>query len=199
MGKLVPGAAIFEVIFFVAIIGILAGLRLPLESSDIFILPFFAIVSLRLGYLIKKGELSLKKDIFNFKDSAKAIVYFAIFSLFAIFVLWLLKDTISMPFWLSENTLFMLVHTFIQQIIFRVYLVNRLKLITRSAWLIALSAGAIFAGAHLIMPDTWSLLPLLFVAGTVWAYLYQKYPNVIFLWLSHLAIDASIHFLYPLN
>jgi len=189
---------IFEVGLFVAVVALFASLRLPLESSDIFILPFFALVLLRLVYLIKKGEVSLKNDIFNFKGSSKAILYFGSFSVLATLVLWLLKDVISMPFWLSENTWFMLVHTLIQQIIFRVYLVNRLKLVLHSPWLIALSAGTIFAGAHLIMPDIGILLPLLFVAGTVWAYLYQKYPNVLYLWLSHLAIDASIHFLYPL-
>jgi len=73
--------ATFEVGIFVVLIAIFASLRLPLESSDVFILPFFVIVLLRLGYLIKKGELLLKNDVFNFTDSAKAIVYFGVLSI----------------------------------------------------------------------------------------------------------------------
>lgn len=189
-----------EIFIFVTIILILAFLNLPLESTDLFILPFVALVVFRLGYLIRQNELSVKNDVLNFRNSKSAIISYATFSAVAILFLWFFKDKISLPVWLSDNDWlwFMFIHTLCQEIIFRTYLVNRLKLIFKNTVLIALISGGIFGLTHFILPDALLVVIFTFVAGTVWSFLYIKYPNLIYVWLSHLIIDLSINFLYPL-
>ena|SRR3989344_7283425 len=187
-----------EIFIFVAVISALSFLKLPLESSDLFILPFFALVLLRLCYLIRRKELLAKKDFFNFRNSKSAIISYFTFSIIAILFLWFFKDKISLPIWLSDNDWlwFMAFHVLFQEIIFRAYLVNRLKFVFKNPFLIAIISGGIFGLAHFILPDALLVVIFTFISGTVWSFLYFKYPNLIYVWLSHLAINLSINFLY---
>lgn len=190
-----------ELIVFVLVVIILASLKLPLESSDVFILPFLILILFRLWYLFKNGELTVAKDILSFYDNRRAVLYYGGFTVVSVLALWFLKQEIALPVWLKGHgnawLWFMPVHILFQEIIFRTYLVNRIKLVFSNPWLIALISAIIFAGAHFILPNAQTVFVLTLISGFIWSYLYQKYPNLIYVWLSHLIIDFSINFIFP--
>ncbi|MDP9249291.1 MAG: CPBP family intramembrane metalloprotease [bacterium] len=187
-----------ELFIFAGTIVILALLRLPMESSDVFILPFLVLVLIRLWYLIQKGELLVQKEVFNFKNAKKAGLLYFFLTVIVILALWFFRNKISLPIWLSDNdwVWFISFHVLFQEIIFRTYLINRLKVVFSSPLAISLLSGAIFGGMHFILPNAVLIATFTFFMGTLWSYLYYKYPNLIYVWLSHLAINLSINFFY---
>jgi len=189
-----------ELSIFVIVVAILIGLRLPLESSDIFILPFLILVLLRLSYLIQKRELSLKSEVLNFNNNGQAILYYGVFTVAAIIFLWFLRNEIMLPAWLKGHgnawLWFMPIHILFQEIIFRTYLINRLKVILNNPWYISIISAIIFAAVHFVLPDAQTVALLTLISGFVWSYLYQKYPNLIYVWFSHYTIDLFINFAF---
>ena len=62
----------------------------------------------------------------------------------------------------------------------------------RQRWQAAILTAAIFGLVHV---DDWRLVGLTCLAGAVWSFMFQRWPNVIALGLSH-GITAA--FTYPL-
>lgn len=185
------------VVFVLVILGLIA-LQPSVENSDLIILPFAALVFLRLLYLMYKGEVLFKRDLYCFKNASRAVPLYVGITAAAVLVLWLLQGYLTFPAWLKDDevVIFLFVHAFVQEVMYRVYLVNRLKLFIENPLYIALASGAVFGLSHLILPDAWVVFSLTFVAGTVWSYLYLKYPNLLYVWGSHAIINFAINSFY---
>jgi membrane protease YdiL (CAAX protease family) len=83
-----------------------------------------------------------------------------------------------------------------QQYLLNGYFVNRLEASfdTKYQYLVAPTAGAMFAAAHVPNP---LLMSVTFVGGTVAAFAYQRYRNLIFLALAHAVIGTMIWLAVP--
>ena len=196
--NLLATRGVLDVLAFVFVILALIVLQPSVENSDLIILPFAGLVFLRLLYLVYKGEISLSSDVFNFKGSVPALSLYAAFTIVAILGLWLLQEYLIFPTWLKDDEIitFLFTHALVQEVMYRVYLVNRLKQFMKNPVYLALASGAIFGTSHLILPDAWLVFTLTFIAGTAWSYLYARFPNLLYVWSSHSVINLAINFLY---
>jgi membrane protease YdiL (CAAX protease family) len=155
-------------------------------------------VALRVGWLIKTKQL-LPNDFLSFSDSKNAIIYYGAFTTLGVAGLWLFQDALPLSEWLiSDNVLWLMpIHILLQELIFRTYLISRLKTIFKNqSHLIVLVAASIFALTHFILPDALPVVLLTLISGLVWSYLYLRFPNLLYVWLSHLALDLALHFIY---
>ena len=80
----------------------------------------------------------------------------------------------------------------VQQLIFQGVLHRRLLVLLRPHWLAALLTAGCFAAVH---AGDAKLVGLTFIAGLAWSFLFQRYPNVWVLGLSHGVLAALA---YPL-
>lgn len=191
-----PVSPRFEVAIFIAALTLLFVSR-SLSNSDIVMLVAGLIIAIRVGYLIKARQL-LFGDIFNFTGYKKALLFYFSFTAFGVVALWLLRDTLMLPDWLVDDNIlwFMPFHILLQELIYRTYLIDRLKHIFSRSSHIVIAAGLIFGLAHFILPDATPVVLLTLVSGLVWSSLYLRYPNLLFVWLSHLTLDVSLHFIF---
>lgn len=78
-----------------------------------------------------------------------------------------------------------------EELIFRGYLLPRIKLLTGNAWLSILISSAIFGLAHYTYEDfTRMLFP--FIIGLVFSVFYYRYRSLITLIICHLIIDLAL-------
>jgi len=80
----------------------------------------------------------------------------------------------------------------VQQLIFQGVLHRRLLVLLKPRWLAALLTAGCFAAVH---AGDAKLVGLTFIAGLAWSFLFQRYPNVWVLGLSHGVLAALA---YPL-
>lgn len=168
-----------------------------LQSSDEIVFFVAVIILVHLYYLLRKGRISLGKEVFNFERNTAAICSYGAFTILALITLWLSRDFIKVPFWLLHDPIWLIaLHTLLQEMIFRTYLINRIKTLLHQPWLIALTIALIFSTFHFILPDATIVVYLTFIAGFVWSYLYLKYPNLLYVWISHFLINVGIYLIY---
>lgn len=124
----------------------------------------------------------------------KDIIPYTVFTVAAIlFLVWLSKIVPHEPFmgwWSNIKFLLLFIPVSVaQEIIFRGVLMNMLLRVFKShIFIIALNA-AIFAFMHVIYLNSIFVLPMTFIAGVGFAWMYIRYKNLVLISISHTILN----------
>lgn len=77
----------------------------------------------------------------------------------------------------------------LQELLFRGVLMNMLRRVFTNKWFIIILNASLFALMHIIYLKVYFTLPLTFVAGIGFAWIYYKYPNLILISISHTILN----------
>lgn len=77
----------------------------------------------------------------------------------------------------------------LQELIFRGVLMNMLERVFTNMWFIIILNAAVFSLMHIIYLKAWFTLPLTFVAGIGFAWMYYKYKNLVLISISHTILN----------
>lgn len=187
--------ALVEIILFLVLPLLLAS-SLNLETSNTVIFPFAFLLGCRIVYLFVKKRMTLDKDLFGREDFYLGSVYYVLFTAVAVVGLVYLRPYISLPEWLKngEAVWFLALHALLQEFIFRVYALNRLKLIFQSRVVVVIVGALIFSLSHFVLPDALNVVLLTFVSGVFWSILHLRYPNFFLLVMSHFVVNLVINY-----
>lgn len=156
------------------------------------IIMLFGIALLMLGII--------KHNSWTFKDlgiTKKFMKDFAPYLLFtvggALFLIWLSAIVPHSPFlnwWKSAKFLLLFIPlSVVQEIVFRGVLMKLLRhAFTNPILIIGLNAS-VFALIHVIYVNMTFVLPMTFIAGVGFAWIYYKYPNLILISISHTILN----------
>jgi len=77
----------------------------------------------------------------------------------------------------------------IQELIFRGVLMNMLKRVFTNPWFIIILNASVFSLMHIIYLKAYFTLPLTFIAGVGFAWMYYKYKNLVLISVSHTILN----------
>lgn len=174
--------------FLLLVLPMLLVRLLPLEESNFIIIPFGLLIAARTLWLMKDREITVV-------ILGKGWGWYALSALFGCAFFWFFEEQLYMPEWLTdwEPLSFTLLHTLMQEVVFRVYLLNRLKKFGLGFWSAAFANGLAFGLVHGVLPDSLWIMLLTFGAGFVWSVIYQKNPNLLGVWVSHAAVNKFLN------
>lgn len=155
-------------------------------------LVFFSLII----YGIAKFEKWTNEDFGIQKDWKKYFKYYFIFTIIGVLILFLIKSLNIHPPFLNwwKNIKFLLLFiplSVIQELIFRGVLMHMLKRAFASPIFIIILNAILFALIHIIYLNAYVTLPLTFVAGIGFAWIYHKYPNLILISISHTILNFT--------
>jgi membrane protease YdiL (CAAX protease family) len=130
------------------------------------------------------------------KDFMKDIVPYSLFTAGGIFFLvWLgqiVSHTPLLEWW--ENAKFLLLFipiSILQEIIFRGILMNMLRRAFKSPIFIILLNASVFALMHVIYLNSTFVLPMTFIAGIGFAWIYYQYENLPLISIAHTILNFT--------
>ncbi|MBP7006641.1 MAG: CPBP family intramembrane metalloprotease [Candidatus Pacebacteria bacterium] len=129
----------------------------------------------------------------NFKEYLIPYVVFTIVSVALIFLIdsKIGFESIRHKPVLIEKLLFFLPISFFQEFAFRAFLIHRLRLISKSNFVIISVNVVLFTLIHVIYPSLNVILPVTFIGGILFAWLYIKYPNFLLISLAHSVVNVT--------
>ena len=133
-------------------------------------------------------ELGIRLD--NVKKSALSYIVLTVFAIVATIVLARLLGNNTQP--ITGNIHFQygfIILSFLQEFLFRSFLIPKLKLLTASPTLVIISNAALFGILHLIFPNTLVIFLLTALLGVGFAYVYYYRPNLILATIAHSIIN----------
>jgi uncharacterized protein len=111
----------------------------------------------------------------------------------ALFLIWLAQIVPHEPFILWwKNLRFLLLFipiSVLQEIVFRGILMNMLERVFKSPIFIITLNAAVFAFMHVIYLNSMFVLPMTFIAGVGFAWMYYKYKNLVLISASHTILN----------
>jgi membrane protease YdiL (CAAX protease family) len=127
----------------------------------------------------------------NFK---KALPFYLFFTIVGVAFLFLIDHQVNMPdidsrMFFLKTWLFFIPISFFQEFAFRSFLMPRLKKIYNNNLLIIIINSILFCIIHVIYPNLGIGLPLTFVSGIFFAWLYFKYPNLVLVSMAHSVLN----------
>lgn len=186
---------VFTQIFFIFILPVF------LIYFKVFTSFYFRFIFLLLGALFIYGiiryekwsyeDMGLRMD--NFK---KSFLPYLVFTLLGVLVIFLtayffgIKNEPDRVFYI-RTFLFFIPISFVQEFAFRSFLIPQLKKIHKNNYLVIFLNSLLFALIHIIYPDINIGVPLSFVGGIFFAYLYLKYPNLLLISISHSILNLT--------
>jgi len=128
------------------------------------------------------------------KGYMKDIIPYSIFTIGGVlFLIWLAQVVPHKPFlnWWS-NIKFLLLFiplSVVQEIVFRGILMNMLRRVFANPIFIILLNSAVFALMHVIYLNATFVLPMTFIAGIGFAWMYYQYKNLVLISISHTILN----------
>lgn len=147
-------------------------------------------------YGIVKHDHWTYSDLGINKDFMKDIIPYALFTVGGVFFLvWLAQVVPHSPFlkW-DDNTKFLLLFipiSILQEIIFRGILMNMLRRVFKSPIFIIILNAAVFAFLHVIYLNSIFVLPMTFIAGVGFAWIYYQYENLPLISVAHTILNFT--------
>jgi membrane protease YdiL (CAAX protease family) len=141
------------------------------------------------GIIIKEQwtheEMGIRHDNFW-----KSLPYYVLFTLISVLFLFLLDRKVNVGGLITQRYFFQtlilfLPISFFQEFAFRSFLIPRLKLIFSHNFTIILVNTILFTIIHVIYPSLIVSLPLSFLGGLFFTWLYLKHPNLLLISLAH--------------
>jgi membrane protease YdiL (CAAX protease family) len=160
--------------------------------KDLRVLMLFAVAILLFG-IVKHAKWSYF-DIGVHENFMKDIIPYSLVTVGGVlFLIWLAQIVPHEPFlnwWKNLRFLLLFIPiSVLQEIVFRGILMNMLERAFRSPiFIIALNAG-VFAFMHVIYLNSMFVLPMTFIAGIAFAWMYYKYKNLILISVSHTILN----------
>lgn len=152
-------------------------------------------VALLLYGIIKHAKWSYS-DLGIKRDFMKDIIPYFLFTIAGVFFLiWLAQIVPHKPFldwW--ENAKFLILFipiSILQEIIFRGLLMNMLLRAFRSPMFVIVLNACVFSLMHVIYLDSTFVLPMTFIAGIGFAWMYYKYQNLQLISVSHTILNFT--------
>lgn len=136
-------------------------------------------------------DMGVRHD--NFK---KALPFYLFFTVLGIVLLFLIHYKIDMQnigtkmFYL-KTFIFFLPSSFFQEFAFRSFLMPRLREVYKNVYCVILLNAVLFTLVHIIYPKLGIGLPLAFISGIFFAWLYFKHPNLILISISHALLNLT--------
>lgn len=157
----------------------------------------FAVALLMYG-IIKRSHWSYD-DLGFRKNYLKDIIPYAIFTLVGVLALLYLSEAFPRiesrqmyEWWEDVRFLILFIPiSVLQELIFRGVLMHLLRKAFKSPIFIILVNASLFALIHIIYLDAAIILPLTFIGGIGFAWIYYKYPNLIMVSISHTILNFT--------
>ena len=133
-------------------------------------------------------DLGIRMD--NIKKSASLYLMFTVFATVAIIVLArLLNHNTQNIFGNIHFQYGFIILSFLQEFLFRSFLIPKLKVLTASPTLVIIANGLLFGFIHIIFPNPLSLFFLSSLLGVGFAAVYFYRPNLILATVAHAIIN----------
>ena len=129
----------------------------------------------------------------NFK---KSLPFYAVFTVLGLVALFLIEHRMNMPDietrnYLIRTWIFFVPISFFQEFAFRAFLIPRLKELYKNIYVIIFINAILFTLMHIIYPNLGIGLPIAFVSGLFFAWLYMKHPNLLLITISHSILNIT--------
>lgn len=147
-------------------------------------------------YGIVKHDHWTYADLGIKRDFMKDIIPYALFTVGGVFFLvWLAQVVPHSPFlrW-DDNAKFLLLFipiSILQEIVFRGILMNMLRRAFKSPIFIIILNAAVFAFLHVIYLNSIFVLPMTFIAGVGFAWIYYQYENLPLISVAHTILNFT--------
>ncbi|MDD3662435.1 MAG: type II CAAX endopeptidase family protein [Candidatus Pacebacteria bacterium] len=133
-------------------------------------------------------------DLGIFKGFMKDFSVYALFTMAGVgFLFWLSAIVPHSPFlnwWRNAKFLLLFIPiSVLQEVIFRGILMKLLRQAFTNPFFIIVLNAMVFALIHVIYSNATFVLPLTFIAGIGFAWIYYKYPNLILVSISHTILN----------
>ena len=160
--------------------------------GDFRIIMLFGVAILLYG-IVKHAKWT-KEDFGIIPNFMKDVAPYFIFTVGgALFLFWLSMISPHKPFlnwWTNFKFLLLFIPiSVLQEVVFRGILMNMQKRAFKNAYSIKIINAAAFALIHVIYRNATFVLPMTFIAGLGFAWLYYKYPNLILISISHTILN----------
>ncbi len=145
-------------------------------------------------YLIARHEKWSNEDFGIQKSWAKYFNKYFYFTIAGIFLLFFIKSLSPHPpflnWWTNAHFLLLFIPlSVLQEILFRGTLMHMLRRTFTNPVFIILLNACLFSLMHIIYLRASFTLPITFVAGIGFAWIYYKYPNLILISISHIILN----------
>jgi len=133
-------------------------------------------------------DIGIRLD--NIKKSASWYILLVAFAIVAIIVLAQLLDQSTQDIFSNVHFQYsFIIISFLQELLFRSFLVPKLKVLTASPTLVIAANGVLFGLIHIIFANPLSLFVLSSFLGAGFAYVYYYRPNLILATIAHSIIN----------
>ncbi len=152
----------------------------------------FGVALLLIG-IVKHNKWSYA-DMGLTRDFMKDILPYTVFTVAGVlFLIWLSEIVPHSPFlgwWKNLKFLLLFIPlSIIQEIVFRGVLMNMLRRAFSSPIFIIIINASVFALIHVIYLNSTFVLPMTFIAGIGFAWMYYRYKNLILISISHTILN----------
>jgi membrane protease YdiL (CAAX protease family) len=155
---------------------------------------FLAICSLIIYGIIRREEWSFEEMGIRQDNFKKALPFYLAFVVVGALTLFFVDSKVHIPdidtpSHIIKTWIFFVPVSFFQEFAFRSFLIPRLKKLYSKNYIIIFFNAILFTLIHIIFPNLGIGLPIAFVSGIFFAWLYIKYPNLVLISLVHSVLN----------